>query len=501
VVARLVAATALLALQRLFVQAITLAPETAHPQAGKPFAVTLTIRVAGRVGRLEHVSPPSFFGAAMLAEERSLVHTPAGTVYRERLRLLPKSRGPLVFGPAYLDAIDARTGHPERFLSNDLRLQVAGSRSTWRWTLLPIACFPIALGLAMRSRRRPNVSAKSPDDLLTEVAAPTPLDDCRWRRDRPSVTTLHDAARVAMPAHLLAALRRTIVGQEDVLEGLLLALIAGGHALLEGPPGVGKTLACRTLAGVLDGSFKRIQFTPDLLPSDVTGMRVFDQRDASFGVETGPIFANLVLADELNRAPAKVHAALLEAMQEGHVTIGPETFALPDPFMVLATMNPPGSDGTYPLPQPQLDRFLLNLRAEFPPPDEELALLERLDDTPIGTIDRVATFEDVRRWRAESRALYMAPEIKRYAVELVAKTRESHPLIAAGASPRATLALASVARAKALLDGRDFVLPGDVRSAALPVLRHRIAFTQRVRLDRIDSDGIIRERIAAAAFP
>jgi len=305
----------------------------------------------------------------------------------------------------------------------------------------------------------------------------------------------------ASPRRVIDALAHTIVGQREVVEALVLGLVADGHVLLEGPPGLAKTLACRALAAALDGSFKRVQFTPDLLPADVVGTRVFDQRETAFTTVLGPIFANVVLADEINRAPAKVQSALLEAMQERQVTIGPQTHPLPDPFIVLATMNPLDADGTYALPLAQLDRFLLKVALDFPSRDEERAILERfaMDDTPL--IQSAATLEDVLGWRRQARAVHVDEKIKRYVVDLVFATRASSPYVERGASPRATLALMFTARAKALIAGRDFVLPDDVRSIAPLVLGHRVAFTHKVLIDRVDPQALVADIVASVAAP
>jgi MoxR-like ATPase len=303
------------------------------------------------------------------------------------------------------------------------------------------------------------------------------------------------------PAVIVDALTRTIVGQREVVESLVLGLIADGHVLLEGPPGLAKTLACRALAAALDGEFKRVQFTPDLLPADIVGTRVFDQRETEFTTVLGPIFANVVLADEINRAPAKVQSALLEAMQERQVTIGPQSYALPDPFIVLATMNPIDADGTYALPFAQLDRFLLKVRVGLPSQEEEHAILERFAIDRTQPVHGVATLADVLEWRRQARAVHLEEKIKRYIVDLVMQTRKTTPYIDHGASPRATLALAFVSRAKALLAGRDFVLPDDVRLAAPLVLRHRIAFSHRIAVDRRDPEQVLLETIGAVQAP
>lgn len=303
------------------------------------------------------------------------------------------------------------------------------------------------------------------------------------------------------PQALIDALSTAVVGQERVVEGLVLAIIANGHILLEGPPGLAKTLACRALAAAVGGDFKRIQFTPDLLPSDVVGTRVFDQRDGTFAPSLGPIFANVVLADEINRAPAKVQSALLEAMQERQVTIALQTHALPDPFIVLATMNPLDADGTYALPLAQMDRFLIKINLGYPTPAQEHTILERfaVSDTQLAT--GAATLDDVRAWRSEARAIHMDEKIKRYIVELVGRTRAPHEYIERGASPRATLGLAFLSRAKALLEGRTFVLPDDVRYSAAPVLRHRVAFNYRVLTEHVDPESIIAACISAVPAP
>ncbi len=318
------------------------------------------------------------------------------------------------------------------------------------------------------------------------------------------------------PAALVAALEETIVGQHGVLDALLLALLCNGHVLLEGPPGLAKTLACRSLAAALEGEFKRIQFTPDLLPSDIVGTRIFDQRESAFATVLGPIFANVVLADEINRAPAKVQSALLEAMQERQVTIGPSTHALPDPFVVMATMNPLDSEGTYALPVAQMDRFLMKVNVGYPSPDEELQILERFAIADTAPRRCVATLDDVRRWRDQAHRVHLDEKLKRYIVDLVAITRDAHGVtlqtangaavsasdfIDYGASPRATLALAYLARGRALMAGRDFALPDDVRAVAPHALRHRIGFNYRLTTDGVSVERAIGALVAAVAAP
>lgn len=306
----------------------------------------------------------------------------------------------------------------------------------------------------------------------------------------------------AQPQALAAALHRTIVGQNDVVEALLLGLIANGHVLLEGPPGLAKTLACRALAAALDGEFKRIQFTPDLLPSDIVGTRIFDQHESRFSTVLGPIFANVVLADEINRAPAKVQSALLEAMQERQVTIGPQTHVLPDPFIVMATMNPLDAEGTYALPSAQMDRFLVKVDVSYPSRDEELQILERFAVRETEPLHAIASLSDVRAWREAAHAIHLDDKLKRYMVELVAVTREreSH-YIDYGASPRATLAIAHLSRAKALLGERDYVVPDDVRTVAPLALRHRIGFNFRVASENLGTARVLERLIASVPVP
>ncbi len=304
------------------------------------------------------------------------------------------------------------------------------------------------------------------------------------------------------PSDLARALSQTIVGQHDVVEALLLALIANGHVLLEGPPGLAKTLACRSLAAALDGAFKRIQFTPDLLPSDIVGTRIFDQRDATFATVLGPVFANVVLADEINRAPAKVQSALLEAMQERQVTIGLQTHALPDPFVVMATMNPLDAEGTYALPVAQMDRFLAKIDVGYPSRSEELTILDRFAVADTRPLHSVATLADVQGWRAQSQRVHLEEPLKRYIVDIVLATRETrHDAIDYGASPRATLAIANLARARAMLDARDYAVPDDVRAVAKLALRHRIGFNYRLTTANISADGVIDDLIATVPVP
>lgn len=303
------------------------------------------------------------------------------------------------------------------------------------------------------------------------------------------------------PGDVIAALERTIVGQRNVVEALLLGLIADGHVLLEGPPGLAKTLACRALAAALEGEFRRVQFTPDLLPSDIVGTRIFDQHESRFTTLLGPIFANVVLADEINRAPAKVQSALLEAMQERQVTIGLESVPLPNPFIVMATMNPFDADGTYQLPLAQMDRFLLRAAVAYPSREEEMAILERfaVDDTQLAR--GVASMDDVLSWRAQARTVHLEDALKGYIVDVVAATRQAHDYIDHGASPRATLAIANLARAKALLAGREYAVPDDVRAVAPLALHHRIDFSYRLATEGVSSAAVVDALVAGVKAP
>jgi MoxR-like ATPase len=294
---------------------------------------------------------------------------------------------------------------------------------------------------------------------------------------------------------------RVIVGQHSLVDRLLVGLISNGHILLEGVPGLAKTLVLKTLAGAIHLQFGRIQFTPDMLPADIVGTLIYNPRDGAFSTKHGPIFANLVLADEINRAPAKVQSALLEGMQERQVTIGPQTFPLPDPFLVTATMNPLDSDGTYALPLAQMDRFLVKIVVGYPTAAEEHTILERFGgDVPALPAD-VASMDDLRRWRSEARAVFIESRLVDYIVNLVGASRAPHPYLDRGASPRATLAIAAMARARALCDGRTFVVPDDVRASAPPVLRHRLAFNYRTLTENVSAEQIVAELITSVPVP
>lgn len=309
----------------------------------------------------------------------------------------------------------------------------------------------------------------------------------------------------ARPGALRAAVEQTIVGQRAVVDGMLVALIANGHVLLEGPPGVAKTLAARSLAQAIGGTFRRIQFTPDLLPSDIVGTRVFDQRNGEFTTVRGPIFANIVLADEINRSPAKVQSALLEGMQERQATIGPETLPFPDPFVVLATMNPLDDDGTYALPLAQRDRFALNLYVDYPSRQEEIAILERFGGGSVGLVRDAVTLDDVRAWRAEAERVHLEPRLRSWIVDMIRATRDANGArgryVERGASPRAALTLAHLAKARAVFEGRNYVVPDDVRSLATSALRHRVGFTYRVASERVNVEELLESFIKEVPAP
>ncbi len=307
---------------------------------------------------------------------------------------------------------------------------------------------------------------------------------------------------------ILAQVSQRVVGQHAMVERLLIALLTGGHVLLEGVPGLAKTLTVRTLAETIRTSFSRIQFTPDLLPADVIGTQVFDQRTATFSVKRGPIFANIVLADEINRAPAKVQAALLEAMQEKQVTIGGTSFPLEEPFLVLATQNPIEQEGTYPLPEAQVDRFMLKLRVGYPTRDEEREIMRRMAGGVAIPIQAVADPAQLMEARREIAALHLDDRLVDFIVNIVHATRapaeaglaDIAPLVEYGASPRATIALAQASRAHAYLRGRDFVSPDDVKAIAPDVLRHRVLLTFEAEAENVTSDAVIArvlERVAA----
>ena len=294
---------------------------------------------------------------------------------------------------------------------------------------------------------------------------------------------------------------QVIVGQKALVDGLLIGLLADGHVLLEGVPGLAKSLAVHSLAAAFGGTFRRIQFTPDLLPSDLVGTQVFHPQTGTFTVREGPVFANFVLADEINRAPAKVQSALLEAMQERQVTIAGETRALPSPFLVLATQNPVELEGTYPLPEAQLDRFLLKIVVGYPNKDEEKAIVRRMASTSVTpAVRRVASPEQVLAARKLLDEIYVDEKVLSYVVDVVFATRDPAaaglpklaPLILYGASPRASIALTRAARARAFLEGRGFVTPQDVKAVGLDVLRHRVLTTYEAEAEGMTSVDVVK---------
>ena len=308
---------------------------------------------------------------------------------------------------------------------------------------------------------------------------------------------------------IAAELHKRVVGQDEMIQRLLIGLLTGGHVLLEGVPGLAKTLTVRTLAETIDASFERIQFTPDLLPADVMGTMIYNQGTGEFSARKGPVFANIVLADEINRAPPKVQSALLEAMQEHQVTLGGETFKLPEPFLVLATQNPIEQEGTYPLPEAQVDRFMLKLRVGYPDRLTEKEIMRRMSGQELAPIQHVATPADIFAARKEILALYMDEKIEDYIVEIVHATRspgeyglaQLAPLIEYGASPRATIFLAICSRAHAYLDGRAYVLPEDVKAIGPDVLRHRLITTFEAEAENITSDDVVSRIFAAVDVP
>ena len=304
-------------------------------------------------------------------------------------------------------------------------------------------------------------------------------------------------------------LHKRVVGQETMIDRLLVGLLTGGHVLLEGVPGLAKTLTVRSLAESIDAAFERIQFTPDLLPADVVGTMIYNQRTGEFSARRGPIFANVLLADEINRAPPKVQSALLEAMQEHQVTLGGETHILPKPFLVLATQNPIEQEGTYPLPEAQVDRFMLKLRVGYPDRLEEKEIMRRMSGRDPVPLQRIATTEQILAARQEIMTVYMDEKIEDYIVSIVHATREPAqygianvaPLIQYGASPRASIYLALCSRAHAYLAGRGYVLPDDVKSMGPDVLRHRIITSFEAEAEEVTSDDIVERVFAAVEVP
>jgi len=308
---------------------------------------------------------------------------------------------------------------------------------------------------------------------------------------------------------LLAEIGKVIVGQKDMVERLVIGLLGNGHILLEGVPGLAKTLAINSLANSMDAKFQRIQFTPDLLPADLIGTMIYNQKEGNFSIKKGPIFSNFILADEINRAPAKVQSALLEAMQERQVTIGQNTFKLPEPFLVLATQNPIEQEGTYPLPEAQIDRFMLKVKITYPSRNEELQILKRNVGTAPAAIKPVVKPASILNARKLIHDIYVDEKIEKYILDIVFATRTPSEfgldnltdLISYGASPRATINLALAARASAFIKRRGYVVPEDVRSICMDVLRHRIAVTYEAEAEEITSENIIEDILNKVEVP
>ena len=313
----------------------------------------------------------------------------------------------------------------------------------------------------------------------------------------------------AIVDRLLGEVQKVIIGQRYMVERILIGLLTNGHVLLEGVPGLAKTLTVKTVADALKCDFKRIQFTPDLLPADIVGTTIYNPATQEFRAKRGPIFANIVLADEINRAPAKVQAALLEAMQEKQVTIGGTSFILEEPFLVLATQNPIEQEGTYPLPEAQVDRFMLKLRVGYPTRDEEREIMKRMAGGEKIEVKAVAGPEELMAARREIAALFLDPRLGDYIVDLIHATRapkdaglaDLAPLVEYGASPRATIALAQASRAHAYLRGRDFVSPDDVKAMAVDVLRHRVLLSYEAEAENVTSDEVIGRILSAVPAP
>ena len=324
-------------------------------------------------------------------------------------------------------------------------------------------------------------------------------------------TIRQDSATAQLMEQILYEVKRVVVGQDRFLERVMVAILAQGHLLVEGVPGLAKTLTVKTLADTVRGQFKRIQFTPDLVPADLVGTRLYNQKTGDFSTALGPVFTNLLLADEINRAPAKVQSALLEVMQERQVTIFGETHKVPSPFLVMATQNPIETEGTYPLPEAQVDRFMMKVLVDYPTDEEEFVIVERVTGPPV-TVRQVASTEQLAALQAECRRVYVDPSLVQYAVKLVSATRnpERHGIkdmakyITFGASPRATINLTEGARALAMLRGRTYALPEDMSDLVPDVLRHRLVLSYAALSEGLSSDvlvGKIMARVAAPARP
>jgi len=326
-----------------------------------------------------------------------------------------------------------------------------------------------------------------------------------------SIQTINDSVQQASSwvRPLEQEMSRVIVGQKSLLERLLVGLLSNGHILLEGVPGLAKTLALKTLASAIQTGFHRIQFTPDMLPADIIGTEIYNPKDVSFVVKHGPVFTNLILADEINRAPAKVQSALLEAMQERQVTIGEKSYCLPDPFLVMATQNPIEQEGTYPLPEAQVDRFMLKVVIGYPSAAEERIILDAVESTDHAVqVSQVVQVADILRARQVVNTIYMDDKIKDYVVALIYATRDPEayrldlkPYIQNGASPRATLSLKVASKAMAFLHGRGYVTPEDVKSMAMDVLRHRVSLTYEAEAEGLSSEDLVTKILNTIPVP
>ena len=312
----------------------------------------------------------------------------------------------------------------------------------------------------------------------------------------------------ALMEQILYEVKRVVVGQDKFLERVMVAILAQGHLLVEGVPGLAKTLTVKTLANTVQGQFKRIQFTPDLVPADLVGTRIYNQKTSEFSTSLGPVFTNLLLADEINRAPAKVQSALLEVMQERQVTIAGETHKVPSPFLVMATQNPIETEGPYPLPEAQVDRFMMKVLVDYPTDEEEFVIVQRVTG-PAVQVMAVATTEQLAQLQAECRTIYVDPSLVQYAVKLVSATRtptrhglkDIAPYITFGASPRATIGLVEGARALAMLRGRSYALPEDMTDLVPAVLRHRLVLSYEALSEGLSPDDIVKKIMAKVPMP
>jgi MoxR-like ATPase len=348
-----------------------------------------------------------------------------------------------------------------------------------------------------------NIVDINPTDVTEQITSSAEAPDIQQLNEKvEKASKFTDLIRLEMS--------KTIIGQTEMVDKLLIGLLANGHVLLEGVPGLAKTLAINTLSSAIDAQFSRIQFTPDLLPADVVGTMIYNPREESFKVKKGPIFANFVLADEINRAPAKVQSALLEAMQERQVTIGNETFEVPDPFLVLATQNPVEQEGTYPLPEAQVDRFLLKVVIGYPTKEEEQQILRsNLSVDGLPKPKPVVSTKEVLKARKLVRSIYLDEKVEKYIVDLVFATRSPEnvglghltELISFGASPRASIGLGIAAKAHAFLDHRGYVTPEDVRAVAMDVMRHRVGLTFEAEAENITQEQIVTEIMDSVIVP